>query len=86
MGTRTVSGEHKLFSNALQCDDSLKLRDFISRINMIDTFALILIALMYGINANVARFIIGRGFSAQAYRRFFRACFSQCAALTLVGF
>ena len=54
-------------------------------IDVVDPFALVLIALMDRINADIAWFVVGARLTPLTYRSGFGACFCQGAALPLIG-
>ncbi len=72
--------------NALQRNDDLELRHLIHSIDVVDSFAFILITLMDGIDANIAWLVVGTKLTTLTDRSGFGTCFYQGAALPLIGF
>jgi len=75
MGSTLLLQEALLFTYFLDCTDRLKLRDLINRIDVINAFLLILIALMNSINSNRAGLTIGAWLFPFANQHDFRSGF-----------
>ena len=78
-------GIRKTFADALDREHALELGDFVYRVDMVNPFDAVQIALVNRVNTQKARLTLRVGLAPFTDRDAFRACLVEMAALTLVA-